>query len=133
VAPVLPVRVLWVPVSLDAAHNWHAGDLTDGQLLLAPIHGTAAVFFLEMHGHASAWRHLMQIREPWEAPLVVFRTAQLGLVRLGAVAGLEEPDGRTRYLLEAATMQGVKARVFGHRTGTTEDPEESAGQRAAGP
>jgi hypothetical protein len=104
------IRILWARVCPAAAANWAAGDATDGQLLLARIDGPPAAFVMEMHGHAAAWRRLLEIPEPWACSSIVFRTSRPGLERLGAVAGLEEPDGRRRYILEGDALEAMRTR-----------------------
>jgi len=104
------IRILWARVCPAAAANWAAGDLTDAQLLLTRIDGPPAAFVMEMHGHAAAWRRLLQIPEPWACAVIVFRTSRPGLERLGAVAGLEEPDGRRRYILEGEALEAMRTR-----------------------
>lgn len=121
------MKLRWLPVSLAAAHNWLHGDATDGQLILCPVDTPAAVLILEMHGHVSGWRLLMDTPEPWHAAAVVFRTSRPGLHRLGVVRGLEEPDGRTRCLLEGATVAALRSRIFRHRQGTAAGGLEAAG------
>lgn len=123
------IRILWATVSNDAAANWLAGDVTDGQLLLAPITGRPAVFILEMHGHAAAWRRLLEVPEPWEAASVVFRTHQPGLARLGAETGWTEPDGRTRFRLDPLALRALRAR----RNGLRKDHKQPAALLEAAP
>lgn len=125
------IRILWAQVCPAAAANWAAGDLSDGQLLLAPIRGRSSVFLLEMHGHAAAWRRLLEEPGPWAGVSVVFRSGQPGLARLGAAAGLEEPDGRRRYVLEGAVLEALRSRRNGLRQDTPGRPRGGIG-RAGG-